>query len=202
MFLSDSDKVDISHFEVIKVLGTGAYGKVYLVRKKGGSDKGQLYAMKVLNKATVVQKKKTAEHTKTERQVLEAIRSCPFLVRMYYAFQTDAKLYLILGECDCKVASSNDCTVLINCPLCIADYVSGGELFTHLYQRDYFTERDVQIYIAEVVLALERLHSVSVLIFGDWLTAAFSCSVYLYSWASSTEISNWRIFYSMPMGTL
>lgn len=96
--LSESDKVDISHFDIIKVLGTGAYGKVYLVRKKSGHDKGQLYAMKVLKKTTVVQKKKTAEHTKTERQVLEAVRSCPFLVRMYYAFQTDAKLFLILGE--------------------------------------------------------------------------------------------------------
>lgn len=46
-----------------------AYGKVYLVRKKGGCDHGQLYAMKVLKKATIVQKKKTAEHTRTERQV-------------------------------------------------------------------------------------------------------------------------------------
>lgn len=98
MILSENDKVDISYFDVIKVLGTGAYGKVYLVRKKSGHDMGQLYAMKVLKKATVVQKKKTAEHTKTERQVLEAVRSCPFLVRMYYAFQTEAKLYLILGE--------------------------------------------------------------------------------------------------------
>lgn len=97
VMLSESDKVDISHFDIIKVLGTGAYGKVYLVRKRGGHDQGQLYAMKVLKKVTVVQKKKTAEHTKTERQVLEAVRSCPFLVRMYYAFQTDAKLFLILG---------------------------------------------------------------------------------------------------------
>ena len=46
-----------------------AYGKVYLVRKKGGMDHGKLYAMKVLKKAAIVQKKKTAEHTKTERQV-------------------------------------------------------------------------------------------------------------------------------------
>lgn len=37
------------------------------------------------------------EHTKTERQVLESIRNCPFLVKLHYAFQTDAKLHLILG---------------------------------------------------------------------------------------------------------
>jgi ribosomal protein S6 kinase alpha-5 len=69
-----------------------------LVRKKTGHDAGQLYAMKVLKKASIVQKKKTAEHMKTERQVLEAIRDSPFLITLHYAFQTDAKLCLILGK--------------------------------------------------------------------------------------------------------
>ncbi|CAG7816943.1 unnamed protein product [Allacma fusca] len=73
-----------------------AYGKVFLVRKVGGHDHGKLYAMKVLKKAAIVQKKKTTEHTKTERQVLEAVRQSPFLVTLHYAFQTDAKLHLIL----------------------------------------------------------------------------------------------------------
>jgi serine/threonine protein kinase len=75
-----------------------AYGKVFLVRKTGGYDHGKLYAMKVLKKAAIVQKKKTTEHTKTERQVLEAVRQSPFLVTLHYAFQTDAKLHLILGK--------------------------------------------------------------------------------------------------------
>lgn len=76
-----------------------AYGKVFLVRKFGGADNGKLYAMKVLKKASIVQKTKTTEHTKTERQVLEAVRESPFLVTLHYAFQTDAKLHLILGLC-------------------------------------------------------------------------------------------------------
>jgi len=46
-----------------------AYGRVFLVRKLTRHDAGKLYAMKVLNKITVVQKRKTAEHTKTERVV-------------------------------------------------------------------------------------------------------------------------------------
>lgn len=75
-----------------------AYGKVFLVRKRTGTDAGRLYAMKVLKKASIVQKKKTTEHTKTERQVLEAVRDSPFLVTLHYAFQTDAKLHLILGK--------------------------------------------------------------------------------------------------------
>ncbi|PSN37391.1 Ribosomal protein S6 kinase alpha-5, partial [Blattella germanica] len=37
-------------------------------------------------------------------------------------------------------------------------YVSGGELFTHLYQREKFTENEVRIYIGEIILALEHLH--------------------------------------------
>lgn len=47
-----------------------AYGTVYLVKKRGGVDNGHLYAMKVLKKTNIVQKVKTAEHTKTERQVI------------------------------------------------------------------------------------------------------------------------------------
>lgn len=54
--------------------------------------------MKVLKKATIVQKAKTTEHTMTERQVLEAVRSCPFLVTLHWAFQTDSKLHLVMGE--------------------------------------------------------------------------------------------------------
>ncbi|KAM7289668.1 ribosomal protein S6 kinase alpha-5 isoform X2, partial [Ixodes scapularis] len=115
------------------------YGKVFLVRKVGGQDEGKLYAMKVLKKASIVQKQKTLEHTRTERQVLEAIRQSPFLVTLHYAFQTDAKLHLIL------------------------DYVSGGELFTHLYQRDHFTEPEVKIYIGEIILALEHLHKLGII---------------------------------------
>jgi len=71
---------------------------VFLVRKLRGADHGKLYAMKVLKKASIVQKTKTTEHTKTERQVLEAIRAAPFLITLHYAFQTDAKLHLILGN--------------------------------------------------------------------------------------------------------
>ncbi|XP_066468256.1 ribosomal protein S6 kinase alpha-5 [Tiliqua scincoides] len=133
------EKVGIENFELLKVLGTGAYGKVFLVRKVSGHDTGKLYAMKVLKKATIIQKAKTTEHTKTERQVLEHIRQSPFLVTLHYAFQTDTKLHLIL------------------------DYINGGELFTHLSQRERFTEDEVRIYIGEIVLALEHLHKLGII---------------------------------------
>lgn len=47
--------------------------------------------------------------------------------------------------------------------VCVStDYVSGGEMFTHLYQRDHFPEEAVRIYIGEIILALEHLHKVGV----------------------------------------
>uniref|UniRef100_A0A7G3AY86 non-specific serine/threonine protein kinase n=1 Tax=Lutzomyia longipalpis TaxID=7200 RepID=A0A7G3AY86_LUTLO len=137
--LRPEDKVDITHFNILKVLGTGAYGKVYLVRKNGGVDHNKLYAMKVLKKSNLIQKKKTAEHTRTERQVLEAIKDSPFLIDFHYGFQTESRLYLVI------------------------DYVSGGELFTHLYTRENFTENEVRIYIAEIVVALEQLHKLGII---------------------------------------
>ena len=79
-------------------LSLTGYGKVFLVRMVNGNDKGRLFAMKVLKKATIVRKRKVMEHTLTERSVLEAIRDFPFLVTLHYAFQTNAKLHLIMGE--------------------------------------------------------------------------------------------------------
>ncbi|XP_071162584.1 ribosomal protein S6 kinase alpha-5-like [Mytilus edulis] len=137
--MTGQGKVAMADFELLKVLGTGAYGKVFLVRKIGGKDDNKLYAMKVLKKAAIVQKTKTTEHTRTERQVLEAIRESPFLVKLHYAFQTEAKLHLIL------------------------DYVSGGELFTHLNSNEQFEEKDVRVYIGEITLALETLHKLGII---------------------------------------
>ena len=45
----------------------------------------------------------------------------------------------------------------------LSDYVNGGELFTHLNLREHFTEKEVKIYIGEIVLALETLHKVRIL---------------------------------------
>ena len=44
--------------------------------------------------------------------------------------------------------------------LCVLDYVSGGELFTHLYNREHFSEDEARFYIAEVAVALDHLHKV------------------------------------------
>lgn len=88
---------------MIKVIGTGSYGKVLLVKKKTN---GRLYAMKVLKKRQIKQKKQV-RNTWTERKILEKVYH-PFIVRLNYAFQTENKLFFVL------------------------DYCPGGELFFYL----------------------------------------------------------------------
>lgn len=95
--------ISLESFKIIKVIGKGSFGKVFLVRDKQNS---ALYAMKVLKKDYIFRKNQI-EHTKTERSVLAYIHH-PFIVGLNMAFQTADKLFFVL------------------------DYCSGGELFFHL----------------------------------------------------------------------
>jgi serine/threonine protein kinase len=71
---------------LLKVLGSGAFGKVFLVEKntKAPGCKKKQYAMKVLRKEFIIAKAQCA-HTMTERRILEEIKS-PFIVKLAYAF--------------------------------------------------------------------------------------------------------------------
>uniref|UniRef100_A0A8C2GI17 Ribosomal protein S6 kinase n=1 Tax=Cyprinus carpio TaxID=7962 RepID=A0A8C2GI17_CYPCA len=131
-----SEKADTRQFELCKVLGQGSFGKVFLVRKITGPDAGQLYAMKVLKKATL--KVRDRVRTKMERDILVEVNH-PFIVKLHYAFQTEGKLYLIL------------------------DFLRGGDLFTRLSKEVMFTEEDVKFYLAELALALDHLHGLGII---------------------------------------
>uniref|UniRef100_A0A8D1QTH2 non-specific serine/threonine protein kinase n=1 Tax=Sus scrofa TaxID=9823 RepID=A0A8D1QTH2_PIG len=131
-----SEKADPSHFELLKVLGQGSFGKVFLVRKITRPDSGHLYAMKVLKKATL--KVRDRVRTKMERDILADVNH-PFVVKLHYAFQTEGKLYLIL------------------------DFLRGGDLFTRLSKEVMFTEEDVKFYLAELALGLDHLHSLGII---------------------------------------
>lgn len=74
--------VGIEDFEVMKVVGQGAFGKVYQVRKK---DNMEIYAMKVVRKDKIVEKNH-AEYMKAERDILTKIDH-PFIVQLRYSFQ-------------------------------------------------------------------------------------------------------------------
>lgn len=128
----NEEKLAVTDFDLLKVVGKGAFGKVMLVRKKHGSGSGQIYAMKVLKKS-VVAAKGQIEHTKSERSILCEIRH-PFIVRLRFAFQSDDKLYLV------------------------TDYYNGGSLFYHLRKSRSFTEVRAKFYGAQLLSALDHLH--------------------------------------------
>jgi serine/threonine protein kinase len=128
-FHMEPKSLSASDFELLRVVGKGSFGKVLQVRKK---DTGRIYAMKVLVKKDIVERKEIA-HTISERNVLVRASS-PFLVGLKFSFQTPEKLYLVL------------------------DYMNGGELFYHLQKETVFSEARARFYVVELVLALQHLH--------------------------------------------
>ena len=128
------DEVCLEDFDLLKVLGKGSFGKVMQVSFKRT---GEVLAMKVLHKDAVIQRNQMT-HTKAERHILQAVQH-PFLVGLRYAFQNEAKLYMVL------------------------DYLNGGELFFHLKQAKRFDEPRARFYTAEIALALGHLHSLGII---------------------------------------
>lgn len=124
-----NNKLSINDFTIRKVIGKGSYGKVLLVKK---NDTGIVYAMKVLKKKAMI-KRNQVQHIKAERQIMEIINH-PFIIKLRYAFQNNAKLYLVM------------------------DFCPGGELFYHIQRVERFNEEAVKFYGAQLVLALEHLH--------------------------------------------
>lgn len=124
-------------FDAIKVLGKGAYGTVILVRHK---QTNRLYAQKQLKKASITIHETSStrlRHTRTERSILEAVRH-EFIVKLYYAFQDETKLYLMM------------------------EYVPGGELFHYLTEEKIFNEETTAFYGAEICSALFHLHDLGI----------------------------------------
>lgn len=74
--------VGLEDFEVLKVVGQGAFGKVYQVRRRGTSD---IFAMKVMRKDKIMQRNH-AEYVISERDILTKVDH-PFIVRLRYSFQ-------------------------------------------------------------------------------------------------------------------
>lgn len=128
----DQKPLGIEDFDLLKVVGRGAFGKVLLVRKKEGKNTGQIYAMKILVKAHIV-KNDQIENTKAEQHILKVIDH-PYIVRLRYAFQNRDKLYLII------------------------DYYPGGSMFYHLKKSKRFSEERTRLYIAQLLTALMHLH--------------------------------------------
>ncbi|KAL3639541.1 hypothetical protein CASFOL_017448 [Castilleja foliolosa] len=128
-------KVGPGDFEIMRVIGKGAFGKVFQVRVKGksGNDNGDgIFAMKVMRKDTII-KNNHVDYMRAERDILTKVVH-PFIVQLRYSFQTKSKLYLIL------------------------DFINGGHLFYHLYRQGIFSEEQARVYTAEIVSAVSHLH--------------------------------------------
>ncbi len=123
-----------SDFELMKVIGIGAFGKVIMVRVRKNN---QVYAMKCISKK-LVHKKNSIDSMKTERDIMARIDH-PFLVNLKCAFQTESKLFLVM------------------------EFLAGGELFFHLSKQGLLKEDTAKFYMAEIVLALEHLHSLGII---------------------------------------
>jgi len=118
-------------FEKIRLIGRGDVGRVYLVLHK---ETKELYAMKLLTKKDMLERNKV-KRALTEREIL-ATADHPFIVTMYWSFQTSDYLYFVM------------------------EYCGGGEFYRTLQKQPgkCLPEESVRFYAAEVLLALEYLH--------------------------------------------
>ncbi|XAR66150.1 Non-specific serine/threonine protein kinase [Bertholletia excelsa] len=128
------DRTSIEDFEIIKPISRGAFGRVFLARKRATGD---LFAIKVLKKADTI-RKNAVESILAERNILISVRN-PFVVRFFYSFTCRDNLYLVM------------------------EYLNGGDLYSLLRNLGCLEEDMARIYIAELVLALEYLHSLNVI---------------------------------------
>ncbi|KAF5916872.1 hypothetical protein HPG69_011780 [Diceros bicornis minor] len=154
-------RVTMNEFEYLKLLGKGTFGKVILVKEKAT---GRYYAMKILKKEVIVAKvghragaggwpgpgraahgpvfQDEVAHTLTENRVLQNSRH-PFLTALKYSFQTHDRLCFVM------------------------EYANGGELFFHLSRERVFPEDRARFYGAEIVSALDYLHSEKNVVYRD-----------------------------------
>eukprot|EP00756_Hemistasia_phaeocysticola_P001402 Hpha_TRINITY_DN11000_c0_g2::TRINITY_DN11000_c0_g2_i1::g.93055::m.93055 len=125
---------DLADFELLTVVGRGSFGKVLKVNSRAD---GRVFAMKVINKHSVIEHEITDKVMAEMRSLAEA--NHPFLVTLHHAFQTATKLFLVMP------------------------FYTGGDLKFHLKSRGKFREPWVQFYGAQLTLALGYLHNKSIL---------------------------------------
>ncbi|PFX19790.1 Rho-associated protein kinase 2 [Stylophora pistillata] len=122
-------RMNASDFKVVKVIGRGAFGEVQLVRHKASK---KVYAMKLLSKFEMIKRSDSAFFWE-EREIMAHTIS-PWIVKLHFAFQDAKNLYMVM------------------------DYMAGGDLVNLMSNYD-IPEKWAKFYGAEVVLALDAIHS-------------------------------------------
>eukprot|EP00826_Nyctotherus_ovalis_P049562 TRINITY_DN6004_c0_g1_i11.p1 TRINITY_DN6004_c0_g1~~TRINITY_DN6004_c0_g1_i11.p1 ORF type:complete len:343 (-),score=114.84 TRINITY_DN6004_c0_g1_i11:59-1087(-) len=122
-------KVLLNDFKIIKIVGKGNYGRVFLVEM---ISTGKVYAMKELRKDVLIDTDQI-ENTRIEKEIMKNANH-PFLISLDYVFQTPGKIFFVMK------------------------FMKGGELFTLMSKERRFPESRVKFYAAQIVLALTHLH--------------------------------------------
>lgn len=127
----NSQILTMKSFNLIKVLGKGSFGKVFLVQDK---IHGKFYAMKTLKKLVVI-RDDDVECSLMERRVLSIGSKHPFLAHLYASFQTPDRLCFVM------------------------EFIIGGDLMHHIQKKKNFSETQSRYYCCEIILALVFLHT-------------------------------------------
>ncbi|XP_006903241.1 PREDICTED: cAMP-dependent protein kinase catalytic subunit PRKX [Elephantulus edwardii] len=120
----------LQDLDTLTTVGTGTFGRVQLVREKSGR---RFFALKTMSIPEVIRLKQE-QHVHNEKAVLEEVRH-PFIVRLLWTSHDDSFLYMLM------------------------EFVPGGELFSYLRNRGHFSSPTGMFYSAEIVCAIEYLHS-------------------------------------------
>ena len=131
---ADKSGTKLQDFIIMKLIGKGAFGKVYLVQNRQSK---KIYAMKCIRKDVVIDQD-FFESLKLEKDILYNVEH-PFIVSMDFVFQNDLRIYFLM------------------------DFIKGGELFRHLSRVKRFPEDQARFLIAQVALALGHLHLKNIL---------------------------------------
>ncbi|KAL7843938.1 hypothetical protein SRHO_G00224770 [Serrasalmus rhombeus] len=126
----DTQEVNFDHFQILRAIGKGSFGKVCIVQKK---DTKKMYAMKYMNKLKCVERNEVRNVFK-ELQIMQNLEH-PFLVNFWYSFQDEEDMFMVV------------------------DLLLGGDLRYHLQQNVHFSESTVKLYICELALALHYLRN-------------------------------------------
>ncbi|XP_006631881.2 serine/threonine-protein kinase 32A isoform X1 [Lepisosteus oculatus] len=128
--IDDAEEVNFDHFQILRAIGKGSFGKVCIVQKK---DTKKMYAMKYMNKLKCVERNEVRNVFK-EMQIMQKLEH-PFLVNFWYSFQDEEDMFMVV------------------------DLLLGGDLRYHLQQNVHFSESTVKLYVCEIALALDYLQS-------------------------------------------